>query len=213
MKKFLLLILFFFIFSTVNSQMLEPAKWTTKVEKLSETEFNLIINGTIDDGWHVYTQFTPDGGPLAMKLIFKNQNASYQLIGKAQESKFKKEFSEIFEIDEYFFEKSATITQRIKIINPKTTKISLRFEYQVCKEACINDVKNFVFDIPAISNAVLPVKVDTTLVEPVTNKNLPPLIDTTKTQTTVSQGKPEITDEKEDDKKGLWTIFFLAFLG
>ena len=213
MKKFLLLILFFFIFSTVNSQMLEPAKWTTKVEKLSETEFNLIINGTIDDGWHVYTQFTPDGGPIAMKLIFKNQNANYQLIGKAQESKFKKEFSEIFEIDEYFFEKSATITQRIKITNPKTTKISLRFEYQVCKEACINDVKNFVFDIPAISNAVLPAKVDSTLIEPVTNNDLPPLIDTNKTQTTVSQGKPEITEEKEDDKKGLWTIFFLAFLG
>ncbi len=213
MKKFLLLIISFFAFSTVNSQMLEPAKWTTKVEKLSETEFNLIINGTIDDGWHVYTQFTPDGGPLAMKLIFKNQNANYQLIGNAKESKFKKEFSEIFEIDEYFFEKSATITQRIKIINPKTNNISLRFEYQVCKEACINDVKNFVFNIPAISNAVLPVKVDSTLIVPISNEVLTTSIDTTKNETVLSKGTQEITKELEDDKKGLWTIFFLAFLG
>ncbi|WP_395053067.1 cytochrome c biogenesis protein CcdA [Flavobacterium sp.] len=213
MKKFLLLIISFFAFSTVNSQMLEPAKWTTKVEKLSETEFNLIINGTIDDGWHVYTQFTPDGGPIAMKLIFKNQNANYQLIGNAKESKFKKEFSEIFEIDEYFFEKSATITQRIKIINPKTNNISLRFEYQVCKEACINDVKNFVFNIPAISNAVLPVKVDSTLIVPISNEVLTTSIDTTKNETVLSKGTQEITKELEDDKKGLWTIFLLAFLG
>ena len=213
MKKFLLLIISFFAFSTVNSQMIDPAKWTTKVEKLSETEFNLIINGTIDDGWHVYTQFTPDGGPLAMKLIFKNQNANYQLVGKAQESKYKKEFSEIFEIDEYFFEKSATITQRIKIINPKTTKISLRFEYQVCKEACINDIKNFVFDIPAVSQAVLPAKVDSTLIAPITTEVLTTPIDTTKNETVISKGSPEITKEVDDDKKGLWTIFFLAFLG
>ena len=87
MKKFLFLLIAFFTFFNSSSQILDPAKWTIKVEKLSDTEYNLIVKGTIDSGWHVYSQFTPDGGPLPMKLIFKNQNNDFKLVGKATESK------------------------------------------------------------------------------------------------------------------------------
>ena len=72
MKKLLLLILTFFAFANVNAQILNPVKWTTRTEKLSETEFNLVFEGTIDEDWHMYSQFTPDGGPLPLELIFKD---------------------------------------------------------------------------------------------------------------------------------------------
>ena len=85
-----------------------------------------------------------------MPFSFQNQKGNYELIGKAKESPYKKHFNDVFGVDEYYFDNSVKVTQKVKVTNPKTTKIKLEFEYQACKEACINDKKNFVFDIPAI---------------------------------------------------------------
>jgi thiol:disulfide interchange protein DsbD len=30
----------------------------------------------------MYSQFTPDGGPLALEVIFKNQKNNFSLVGK-----------------------------------------------------------------------------------------------------------------------------------
>jgi len=46
-------------------------KWTAKTEKISDTEFNLVMNATIEEGWHMYSQFTPVDGPLPIVLTFK----------------------------------------------------------------------------------------------------------------------------------------------
>ncbi len=78
MKKALFILIAFLSLSTVKAQVLEPVKWTTKTEKISDTEFNLILNGTIDKDWHVYSQFTPDDGPLPLVLTFKDAKAYLQ---------------------------------------------------------------------------------------------------------------------------------------
>ena len=76
---------------------------TSLIEQLSETEFNLVVSGIIEPEWHVYSQFTPDGGPLPMVLEFKNSKGNYELIGKPKESKYKKQFNDVFEVDEFHF--------------------------------------------------------------------------------------------------------------
>ena len=73
MKKLLFLLLAIFAFVNVNSQIKKPVKWTAKTEKISDTEFNLVMNATIEQGWHMYSQFTPDGGPLPITVTIKNQ--------------------------------------------------------------------------------------------------------------------------------------------
>lgn len=213
MKKIAYALIAFFALLNVTAQIKEPVKWKNKVEKVSDNEFNLIINGTIEKDWHVYSQFTPEGGALPMYLTFQDQKGNYELIGKAKESPYKKHFNDVFGVDEYYFDNSVKVTQKVKVTNPKTTKIKLEFEYQACKEACINDKKNFVFDIPAI-------EVKEAVVAPTTT------LDTAKVATdTVSvktdEVKPVVVEEptkavetpKKEEKKGLWTIFFLAFLG
>ena len=63
----------FFAFAKGNAQILEPVKWTSKIEKKSGNNAVLIFDGTIEKDWHMYSQFTPDGGPLALEITFKNQ--------------------------------------------------------------------------------------------------------------------------------------------
>lgn len=211
MKKIILLLVAFFAFLNVNSQIINPVKWTSKVEKISETEFNLIVSGKIDDSWHVYSQFTPDGGSLPMELKFVDQKGNYELIGKATESAYKKAFNEVFEVEEYFFEKAVTITQKVKITNIKTDKIKLVLDYQVCKESCINDKKTFTFNIPVsqVSKNILPISaIDT----PKISKIVPVIIDSNKKKESSNQ-ENKISESTKSENKSIWSYFLLSLIG
>jgi thiol:disulfide interchange protein DsbD len=209
MKNFFYTLITFLVLTNINAQVKNPVKFTTRTEKLSDNEFNLIINGDIEEGWHIYSQFTPNDGPLPIIITFKDQKGNYELVGKAKESPYKKAFNDVFEVEEYYFEKKVTVTQKVKVTNPKVKKIKLNFEYQVCKEACINDNKDFVFDIPEI-------KVVENLEDSVST------IDFTKVDTTSSEDvkfTPVATTENQkvepvkDEEKGFWKIFLLSFFG
>ncbi|HEX9152856.1 MAG TPA: thiol:disulfide interchange protein, partial [Flavobacterium sp.] len=120
MRKKILFILFaFFALAQVNAQILDPAKWTTKIEKKSEKTYLLTFSAVIEKDWHMYSQFTPDGGPLPLEVIFKNQKGNFTLVGKAKESKTTTAFNDVFGVNETFFENKAQIQQEIKITNPK----------------------------------------------------------------------------------------------
>lgn len=206
-NKIILLLVVFFAFAKGNSQILDPAKWTTKIEKKSENNYILTFNAVIENGWHMYSQFTPEGGPLPLEVIFKNQKGNFDLVGKAKESKTTTAYNDVFEVNETFFEKKAQIQQEIKILNPKVTKVEVDLNYQVCKEACINQEKKFTFVIPAGKNAdvavvkVDSVKVDTTASAPELKKEV------AKTETKIAVAQP-----KKESQRGLWSIFFIAFL-
>lgn len=207
MRKIIFLLVVFLAFAKGNSQILDPVKWTTKIEKKSDRNYVLIFNGVIESGWHMYSQFTPDGGPLPLEVIFKNQKGNFELIGKAKESKTTTAYNDVFEVNETFFEKKAQLQQEIKIVNPKVSKVEVDLNYQVCKEACINLEKKFTFVIPTEkSEAIAALNVDSSKVDTTVAK---PLVTEIKTQNTVSS---TVEKHKPQSQRGLWSIFFIAFL-
>ncbi|RYG33712.1 MAG: thiol:disulfide interchange protein, partial [Chitinophagaceae bacterium] len=150
MKKLLYFLVALFAVSQLSAQIVKPVKWKSRVEKISGNEFKLIMEAAIDDQWHVYSQFTPDDGPLPVTIDYKNAAGNYQLVGKTAESATKKQFNETFGVDEIYFEKKAVFTQKIKVTNAGLKKIEVALDYQVCKEVCINDDVKFTFDLPKI---------------------------------------------------------------
>ena len=148
-SSILFVLLFFFAFAESNAQILEPVKWTSKIEKKAGNNAVLIFDGTIEKGWHLYSQFTPEGGPLALEIVFKNQKGNYALVGKAKEGKTKTVFNDIFEVNETFFEEKAHIEQEIKIINTNLKMVLVNFDFQVCKKVCINSNKKFSIAVPS----------------------------------------------------------------
>ncbi|MFZ4671271.1 MAG: cytochrome c biogenesis protein CcdA [Flavobacterium sp.] len=206
MKKFLLALITLLAFANVNAQIVKPVKWTSKVEKISDTEFNLIMEATIEKDWHVYSQFTPENGPLPAEFTFENAKGNFELLGKTKESPYKKQYNDVFEVDEYYFEKKATFTQKIKIKNPKLTSIKAKIDFQVCKDVCINEFNTFTFQLPKIEASTLNLPVsntDTAVVD--TTQIAPAAVKTT--------AVAEAFEPKQAEDKGLWAIFFLAFLG
>ncbi len=152
MKKLVListLLLSFFGYS----QIFNPVKWSSKIEQKSNNEFVLIMEATLEDQWHLYSQFTPEGGSMPTAFSYKDAKGNYQLVGKTLESTYKKEFNDIFEVDEYFFAKKATFKQAIKVSNAKLKTVKVFVEYQVCKEQCIQGDYTFTFTLPEIKTA------------------------------------------------------------
>lgn len=213
MKKIFFLLLAFLAFAKGNSQILDPVKWTTKVEKKSDTNYLLTFNGIIESDWHMYSQFTPDGGPLPLELIFKNQKGNFNLVGKAKESKTTTAYNDVFEVNETFFVKSAKIKQEITLTNPKISKIEVALNYQVCKEVCINLQKNFSFDIPPSSIASIGKKTVAKVTENDTSKinsSTPSLGSISVIEVAPKQLK--VAENKNDSELDLYSIFLIAFL-
>ncbi|MBS7230915.1 thioredoxin family protein [Flavobacterium psychroterrae] len=219
-KTIVFLLFFLFAFAKGNAQILEPVKWTSKIEKKSGNNAVLIFDGTIEKDWHMYSQFTPDGGPLALEIVFKNQKGNYTLVGKAKEGKTRTAFNDIFGVNETFFEGKAHIEQEITIINPNLKTVDVDFDFQVCKEVCINSSKKFSISVPstfkmdAVPTITAAAQDETKVVG---------LAVDTASKATVSEAAPEIkTDnalatEKDDipapaPTRSLWSIFFIAFI-
>ena len=216
----LFLLFFFFALAKGNAQILEPVKWTAKIEKKAGNNAVLIFDGTIEKDWHMYSQFTPDGGPLALEIVFKNQKGNYELVGKAKEGKTKTAFNDIFGVNETFFEGKAHIEQNIIIINPNLKSVDVDFDFQVCKEVCINSNKKFSIAIP--SSFKMDAVASVTEVKKDETKVVGLAVDTAAAKVPASEIKEVVKKDKElalaneipapAPSRSLWSIFFIAFI-
>lgn len=143
----LYLLLFFMGFFGFSQTEEDPVLWTREVNVLSEDSYELIFKAEILEGWHVYSQFTADGGSLPSVFTYINAGKDYELVGGTTESETLTEYSDIFEVDETFFKKRAVFTQKIKLLEPGVSQINVELFYQVCKEVCIPKERSFNFSL------------------------------------------------------------------
>ena len=103
-----------------KAQFEQHLTWKSEVEKISENEYDVKFNCTLDKGWHVYSQFTDEGGPVPTVFKFET-NKDIELIGKVKEvGKLHKEFDKLFEVNVSSFADNVTFIQKVKIKNPTT---------------------------------------------------------------------------------------------
>jgi thiol:disulfide interchange protein len=120
------------------AQILEPVKWSFSTNKISETEYELILNASIDEKWHLYSQFIEEGGPIPTSFTFESNNY-YELIDSVSENpKPTVEYDETFMMDLGYFANNATFTQRIKVLSEDQFKIIGVLEFMCCDdERCL----------------------------------------------------------------------------
>ncbi|TXD84400.1 thiol:disulfide interchange protein [Subsaximicrobium wynnwilliamsii] len=119
--------------TNVSAQILEPVKWTTSIEKVSETEYDLIATSKIDAGWHLYSQNVPEGGPIPTTFTFET-NADFELLGKVVEEEGRTINDPVFNMRIKFFENSAQFRQRIKVLNEELSIVKGEVEFMVCDD-------------------------------------------------------------------------------
>ncbi|MCD6112572.1 MAG: thioredoxin family protein [Bacteroidales bacterium] len=133
-KVFLLLgILVLFSINTF-SQILEPVKWTFDKNKISDDEYELIFTAKIDAGWHVYSQYIPDGGPIATSFNF-DENKNIELIDSVSEPEPIKEYDKNYKMTLKFFAEKAVFKQKIKVLTKEKFDVTGYLEFMCCDDS------------------------------------------------------------------------------
>ncbi|MDW5289689.1 protein-disulfide reductase DsbD family protein [Formosa sp. PL04] len=197
MKRNLILGIIILLGFNTYSQILDPVKWSTSVEKVSDKEYNLIATATIDSGWHLYSQNVPEGGPIATTFSF-HDSGNYELVGETKEAVGHVIDDPVFKMRIKFFENKTEFSQRIKVL--KTIEIiEGEVEFMVCDdEKCLPpNYKDLKFKISNISTGSVEA------------------VNEVKTSAIDENNKKEIRFEKSqktEKSKSLWGIFIIAFL-
>jgi hypothetical protein len=76
MKKIIITVFVLsFIALTTRAQILTPVRWSFGAKKLNNNEAVVFMKATIDDGWHLYSQYVKEGGPIKTTFTFPASSA------------------------------------------------------------------------------------------------------------------------------------------
>ena len=145
-KRLLGALLFLNSISLLGQFTALPLQWSKELIQESDSVYRLEITALIEDGWHLYSQFTPEGGSLPTELEFIDAGVAFELLGKTEESETETAYSDVFEVDERFFKKRAVFTQKIKPLQD-VYSVEVMVYYQVCKDVCIPGEERMEFVI------------------------------------------------------------------
>lgn len=135
LKKFLSVFVFSLTCFFAVAQIQEPVKWAFSSEKVSDTEYNIILKATIDAGWHVYSQNIPDDGmgPIPTSFSFE-ESKDFELVGITIEPTPEEEYDPNFEMTLKYFSGEAVFIQPIKILNGKSVAVKGSLEFMACDD-------------------------------------------------------------------------------
>jgi thiol:disulfide interchange protein DsbD len=134
MVKNFLVFVFILISQVCFSQIQEPVKWNFSVKKITPTTYEVHLAANIDPHWHLYSQSTPDGGPVATVVTFA-KNPLVTIDGKVKEiGRMEQKHEPLFGVDVKQFSNKVDFVQVIKLKKPIKTNISGSVEFMVCDD-------------------------------------------------------------------------------
>lgn len=220
-KIFSLFLIIATSFSLLKAQE-APVHFKFSTKKVSDCEYDLQFNATIDDTWHIYSLVKEtEDGPNPTVFNF-TKSADYELVGKTTESKSVKEFDKMFEINIRYFAHTATFTQRIKLKTDKKVSIKGKYEYQACTdEKCIfPPADDFEFQLQGSSSCLNSSTTSMLAGSVSTLSNVPILDSITAKDSTIPSLQFESVDPvispadpTPAEDPSFWGIFIAGFIG
>jgi hypothetical protein len=115
-------------------QLQDPVKWTFTSKKISESTFEISLTASVDAGWHVYSQATPDGGPTPTTIVF-TRNPLIQLDGPVKEvGKLEQRHEPLFGVDVKQYSRKVVFVQTVKLKAKTKTAITGTVEFMACTD-------------------------------------------------------------------------------
>jgi len=166
MKKLLALLVVILMANhfPAQSQILQPVKWSFKVEQTTPGEATLLLIAKADKGWHVYSQDIPPGGPVPTSFTFE-KSSHYKLIGGVKEPKPIEEKDPNFDnMLLKFFDGTAVFRQNIRVISSEDFTVKGVLNFMCCddKQCLAPEDVDFQFRIKGNPGASAPVAATTT---------------------------------------------------
>ena len=136
-----------FVSVTAFGQTKSPVTWSFSSNKKSDKVYDVVLTANLNKPWHIYSQFTPKGGPLPTKITFAT-NPIITIDGDTKETgKLLTDYDDNFGVDVKYFSGKVEFVQTVKMKSTAKTGVRGSIEYMVCNdEKCLPPVKQ-LFDI------------------------------------------------------------------
>ena len=133
MRRMLFTLLTFCCLGVANAQMMNPVKVTSSFKVTSDTEGVITFVATIQPGWHMYSTQVVEDDPTPTTLTVEKISGA-QLDGALKPTTTPiKKFEDMFDADVYYFENTATFTQKVKFLGGKYV-VEGYLQYGACND-------------------------------------------------------------------------------
>ena len=134
MRRMLPLVIAIFATTLSFAQVKNPVKWSFSSKKIDASTYEVKMTASLERGWHIYSQTTPEGGPVPTTIEF-TKNPLLTLQGSAKETgKLEQRHEELFGVDVKQYSSKVDFVQTVKVkANVKTT-LNGSVEFMTCND-------------------------------------------------------------------------------
>ncbi len=212
MKKIFFVLAFLFAGIFSNAQIIDPVIWEFSQNKISESEVELQFKASIEEHWHLYSQFTgqyfSDEGPIPTSFTFNESDFFIKQDSVLEEPPIQ-DYDPIWEETLKYYEGEVTFRQRIKLLTKDPFNITGEINFMLCDEVqCVFPMPvPFSFQINSDGRIVEEKAEEEITIEEIEN--------TQKYNDKLVELNNPSTDcgEKKSEENSLWAIFILGLLG
>lgn len=147
LKRFLIWIGCIGLLPMAFAQIERPVTWAFDTEPGDNGQVIVNFTASIDQGWHLYSQFIEAGGPVPTSFTFEGVEG-YELVGSVSEAGNKHSgYDETFKMDLSYFDTKATFSQAVSL-SGSSANVKGYLEFMVCNDEKCLPPEYVDFDIP-----------------------------------------------------------------
>jgi thiol:disulfide interchange protein DsbD len=141
MRRIIFLVVFALFALNAISQIKDPVKWTATSRKKANV-YEVVITATLPKPWHIYSQNTGEGGPVATTFKFvKNPLLTFD--GNVKEiGNLKENYDKLFDTKVKYYGDKVDFVQTVKVKGNLKTNVNVTVEYMTCNDSqCLPPTK------------------------------------------------------------------------
>ncbi len=191
MKRTLFTLLLLVPVLSVYAQMEQHVTWKFYLNKISDTQVEVVCEATLDDGWHIYSHDLPENTAFPT-IITLNESVKYKPLGDITEEPAPEvHYDDSFKAELKWIAGKAKFKQLVEVDGPVT--IEGIIEYMICNDENCMPPTEESFSLKVGGGAAAAT--------------------TTKAADNTAKIEAATGHENETDNKSYWGIFWLAFIG
>ena len=137
MKHSIILSIILFLSFLSEAQIIEPIKWSSDA-KQEGRDVELIFTAEIDEGWHLYDTYLPEGGPLPTQIVFADSSLFEFTSQLEKQPEPVEKFDKTFQMDLRYFVNQAVLTQKIRLKSEEPVELNGYVVFMGCDdEVCL----------------------------------------------------------------------------
>lgn len=124
--------------STLSAQLMDPVQWEFTAQRTGEGTYAVTATATIEEPWHIYSQYTDEGGPLPTSFEFK-EGPGIQLKGKPrEEGALIERYEAVFMVDTRYYASTVDFVQTVAVKGKAPVELEGAVRYMACTdEQCL----------------------------------------------------------------------------